>query len=305
MRINILLPIPHGRAGEGWGEYPYALSLQKAFAAEGVTTRIYRRARFPFIEQFSLRRGIDLSLGGRFTKPARIWPWVTTIVWAIGHPHLSKSNRKRARHILVGSPSLAAKWKSEGLPASVMLQCTDTDICSPDKAEAGLATDVLFVGSWRGNNARNIVHHALAAGFVPKVWGGGWDKMIGSDLVAGKRIPNPELGRHYASAKVVLNDHQPFMLKDGFISNRAFDVLACGAELVTDQLPDLGIPLHSVHLARNADEVGLAIAEALRGYEERRTHRLDVAEYIRKHHGFANRVRTILDVIASVRSPKR
>ncbi len=43
----------------------------------------------------------------------------------------------------------------------------------------------------------------------------------------------------YRSAGVVLNDHWHTMRAWGFVSNRIFDVLACGAPIVSDHLPEI------------------------------------------------------------------
>ena len=52
----------------------------------------------------------------------------------------------------------------------------------------------------------------------------------------GDGIPNAEVGRYYASAAIVLNDHWHDMRAEGFISNRIYDALACGAFVISDQV---------------------------------------------------------------------
>ena len=42
------------------------------------------------------------------------------------------------------------------------------------------------------------------------------------------------LNRYYSSAKIVLNDHWPDMRAHGFLSNRLYDALACGAFVISD-----------------------------------------------------------------------
>ena len=55
----------------------------------------------------------------------------------------------------------------------------------------------------------------------------------------GEVIPNAELARYYGAADIVLNDHWDDMLAEGFISNRIYDALACGAFVISD--PIVGI----------------------------------------------------------------
>ena len=52
-------------------------------------------------------------------------------------------------------------------------------------------------------------------------------------------MANEDLGALYASAGVVLNDHWDDMRRDGFLANRLFDVTACAARLVTDEIDGL------------------------------------------------------------------
>jgi spore maturation protein CgeB len=52
-------------------------------------------------------------------------------------------------------------------------------------------------------------------------------------------VPNEELPAVYRSAGVVLNDHWETMRADGFVSNRLFDVLACGTPVISDHLPEI------------------------------------------------------------------
>ena len=58
-------------------------------------------------------------------------------------------------------------------------------------------------------------------------------------VVAGRHVPNDELGALYASAGVVLSDHWADMRELGFVSNRTFDVLASGGRLFSDDVPGL------------------------------------------------------------------
>ncbi len=44
-----------------------------------------------------------------------------------------------------------------------------------------------------------------------------------------------ELARYYSSASIVLNDHWDDMRDEGFISNRIYDALACGAFVISDR----------------------------------------------------------------------
>ena len=55
-------------------------------------------------------------------------------------------------------------------------------------------------------------------------------------LVKGNQIDNDELKYYYSSADIVLNDTRGDMIEAGFISNRIFDVTACGGFLISDYI---------------------------------------------------------------------
>ena len=55
----------------------------------------------------------------------------------------------------------------------------------------------------------------------------------------GKWLGNADVGSTYRSSEIVLCDHILSMQNSGFISNRIFDALACGAPMISDRLPSL------------------------------------------------------------------
>ena len=93
----------------------------------------------------------------------------------------------------------------------------------------------LFVGNSR-NVFRPSVKELLAAGLDLTIYGTGWTRFVGPGVVAGERLSGDDVARAYASAGVVLNDHWDDMRRDGFVSNRVFDVLASGGRLLTDRV---------------------------------------------------------------------
>ena len=114
------------------------------------------------------------------------------------------------------------------MPVAPLLQCTDAEVFHPGLAEPDTGPAVLFVGNHRGA-PRPALTGALAAGAEVEVHGEGWPNLT----VASRQVPNAELGRLYASAGVVLNDHWADMRRDGFVSNRLFDAAACGARALS------------------------------------------------------------------------
>jgi spore maturation protein CgeB len=57
--------------------------------------------------------------------------------------------------------------------------------------------------------------------------------------VVAEHVANTELRKIYSSVKVVLADHWDDMREHGFISNRIYDALACGATVLCDEVNGL------------------------------------------------------------------
>ena len=153
---------------------------------------------------------------------------------------------------------------------------------------------MLFVGNRRPYAPRPIVEKALAAEGDVDVWGHGWDGRLPDGVWRGKSIPNPDLGRYYASADVVLNDHTSDMLRDGLVSNRVFDVLASGRPILTERMRGVPSDIAPFLTFYGEDDFEDALAQAREaGGRDRR----EIADHVRTDHSFARRAAEILEVV--------
>lgn len=302
------LPCPPVAGEASWGDYDFGMSLAAALRARGhrvlvdfVIRRgkktkfswLLRRIWTLFRANFFGRRQVDLILRGRFAFGRR--PGRPAIMWLISNSlSVPLPEFQSMSHVFVASNAYADKLLGQGLSqTSVLLQCTDSSHFSPDLADAALATDCLFVGN-RRDFERTSVTYALRAGLPLQVWGRHWSAKLPPTVYAGKHIENADLGRHYASAKLVLNDHTPDMLAAGFTSNRVFDVLASGVPLVTDHAQDLPPSLaQAVLVYHDYDSFVLACNAALTETEADKTRRRALAQEVRRDHDFNARAAEI------------
>ncbi|WP_046773160.1 glycosyltransferase family protein, partial [Jiangella alkaliphila] len=157
--------------------------------------------------------------------------------WVISHPE-RVTRRELASYdaVFAASTSLARRMTTDlGAPVRPLLQATDQYRFHPVPADPRRRHDVLFVGNARGMRAS--VGAALSAGIVPSVYGVRWRGLLPEGAWLGEYIPNEDLPAVYAGAGVVLNDHWDDMKAEGLMSNRLFDLAACGARVVTDVVP--------------------------------------------------------------------
>jgi spore maturation protein CgeB len=129
----------------------------------------------------------------------------------------------------------------------------------------------------------------------PAVYGTRWEPLIDARHIKASIVPNAVVADLYRRAGVVLNDHWPDMQRAGILSNRVFDVLACAAPIVSDEMPD-----HPDGFSDLIAEFGPgrpirpSIEHALNESPARRTQRRAFAEVVRRDHSFDNRAAVIL-----------
>ena len=99
----------------------------------------------------------------------------------------------------------------------------------------------------------------------------------------------------YASSRCVLCDHWEDMQRNGFVSNRIFDVLASGGCIITDEVDGLKeIFDFDINIYHNKEE----FLELLSGdIQVNLKQRQRQSEYIKLNHSFSVRAKTILDMI--------
>lgn len=289
----IKIACPSEAVREEWGDYHFARSLSQALLRLGC------RSRIDFLRSWNEPDSeceIDLVLRGleryapRTGRPA--------ILWVISHPDLIEPAELAAYDkVFVASHRLAEHWSRKlGIHAEPLLQCTDRNLFFADPAGSPRTRDVLFVGNSR-NVFRPAVRAAIEAGVEPVVYGTRWEQLIDPRHVKGAIIPNAVVADLYRKAGVVLNDHWPDMRQAGILSNRVFDVLACAAPIVSDEIPD-----HPDGFSDLIAEFGSgrpirpSIEQVLSEDSARHAQRRAFAEVVRRDHSFDNRAAILLSV---------
>ncbi len=181
---------------------------------------------------------------------------------------------------------------------------------------------VLFVGNARRPNlswwrrrllrpdqyaahGRRIVSDAIIAGLPLSVFGGNWEGVIPMKYVRGHHVPYGQLAEFYGNCDLLLNDHWPSMREYGFVSNRIFDAGACGACVLSDDLPQLReIFGEAVPTCRTTDELQTVATELLGDPEARAALAGKLESIVLKEHTFSHRVPAILNAISRVQTTR-
>ena len=235
-RWSIRIGAPGGRAGGRWGDAPVAEAIRRELRAQGRIVRVATREEWG--APLDAAADVTLHLKGRGVAPVAAGQ--TNIVWVISHPsELAPGELDAADLVLAASVPLTEHLAARTTtPVRALHQAADARTLVAGPHDPEVASRVLFIGNTR-SVARPAVLGAIEAGLDLTLIGDGWARYVDPRLVLRDSVPNADLARWYRSADVVLNDHWDEMRRWGLISNRVFDVLACGGCVVSDELPGL------------------------------------------------------------------
>jgi O-antigen biosynthesis protein len=257
---------PTWEVAEQWGDLHFARAIQRDLRRRGHPCAVQ------VLEEWENDEGLvhDVAIVIRGLSRHLPKPGQVNVLWNISHPaDLSGEECDGYDLVCVASERFAADLRGRtSTPVVVLEQATDPALFFPDPSPE-YEHELVFVANSR-NVLRPIVRDLLPTDRDLAIYGGGWDGLIDTRCVVAEHVANEELRKVYSSAKVVLCDHWDDMREHGFVSNRIYDALACGATVISDAVPGLerfeGVLTYSTpeELTRLIDEV-LGAAEPPRG----------------------------------------
>ena len=234
--VRLKIGPPTWDVAERWGDTHFARHFGRALRQLG-----FRSA----IDVLSEWDSPEAQSGEVVVHLRGLMPYVpkkgqVNVLWIISHPEdVSGSECDEFDLVLAASNPHAERLAGETTTRVVpLLQATSPHVFAPREPNPELQTDVLFVGNSRGV-LRPSLAWAIDQGIRVDVYGSDWADLIPSEFVRAEYFPNDRLAELYSSAKIVLNDHWDDMRDAGFISNRIFDALACGAVVISDEVEGL------------------------------------------------------------------
>ncbi len=326
--IAIKIPAPSWERSFSWGDYHMAVLLQRQLENIGYRVLLQVLPEWDNDKGFECDVAIVFRGLSRYTVKAH----QLNIMWNISHPDkVSLEEYEEYDQVFIASDLWAKKIAEQvSTPVVSMLQCTDPErFHEPDDSEKkAYQQQLLFIGNSRqihrkvlkdlipaGDVTNDVTNHATGntidhvtsyeIDYDLAVYGRHWDKLIPLQYIKGDHIQNDELYRHYGAADILLNDHWDDMREQGFVSNRIFDGLACGAFIITDRVCSMGDLQPFVHSYDNSEDLRESIDYYLAHPEERFLKAQAGMKYIRENHTFKERAKQFSESISLLLARKK
>ncbi|MDQ1476913.1 MAG: hypothetical protein QOE62_2142 [Actinomycetota bacterium] len=296
LRIAITVAAPNRKVASRWGDWHLAEAFAGALRERGHDARVQTADA----ADDPAGRACDVRCVLRGLAPVRRTRGQRHVLWIISHPEqIEIAELDAADLVLVASDRFAAELRTRThTPVESFLQATDPARFCPQPLDPEHRHDVTVVAKSR-DQYRTAVADAIESGLRPSIYGSGWDRLVDPSLVVTDYVENAELARVYSSAGVLLNDHWTSMRDWGFVSNRIFDALACGAPVISDDLPEISDLFgDAVPTFTDSDELRRLVDEALADPEAARARARRGMDIVIAHHTFGHRAAEFLDALA-------
>jgi hypothetical protein len=292
MTVAITTAAPSMKMAPRWGDWHFAGDLGRALRRAGHEVRL----QIADSADTAASRSCDVHLVLHGLADVRRTPGQRHVLWVISHPEtLTAGAVDAADLVFVASERFARVLRTRtDTPVETLLQATDHHRFRTRHADPRYAHPVVVVAKTR-TVVRSIVADALRAGLRPAIYGSGWEGIVPPELIVREYLPNDELPLLYSSAGVVLNDHWDTMREQGFVSNRIFDVLACGTPVISDHLPEIAELFgDAVATYRDPDDLRALVDSVERDPETWRARASAGQALVRREHTFDVRAAALL-----------
>jgi hypothetical protein len=194
-----------------WGDSHVGRNLARSFVKAG------------YLET----RGVPDVLVQSWGQPQPVPPARCRILWVSSHPEWLTARVLNAfDRVFCQSRTVTEMLRAKGFDVEYLFGATAVQ----PQADPTPVYDVVFVGNPKGESRWCV--DALGDGFDLAVWGERWGHL--GAAWKGLYFDNERIGRLYADARVVINDHHPTMRQYGFVNGRVLDALAAGGFCVSD-----------------------------------------------------------------------
>ncbi len=294
--LTIAIKSPHPIGDHTWGDYFFALALKKSFEKRGFKVVIHELQNWYTEEDNEDIVVVLRGLSKYVPNEEHI-----NVMWNISHPEAISIEEYNSYDITFISSFKHSKEMEKKLDTLVkpLLQCTDPEVFY-QKVNEAYSEDILFVGRTR-KVFREIIKDVSKTSHDFSVYGGGWEEYIDKKYIKAEFVPNEILNEYYSSCKILLNDHWEKMKELDFPSNRLFDALACGAFIISDNIPSAATLFeNNIVTYDNYEDLDEKITFYLNNPNERDKKRKAGQALVLSKHTFDNRANEIIETLKNI-----
>jgi O-antigen biosynthesis protein len=277
-----------------WGDTHYGEAVARELRRRG------HRATLQVLDEWDDAPGFEydvvLVLKGLSEYTPR--PGQFNVLWNISHPEKVTVRECESYDLVCVASGRFAAELSERVktPVYALEQATDPRVFYPEPDDR-YQRELVFVANSR-KVMRRMMSDLLPTERDLVVYGTNWRGLI-DDRYIGGHMPFVESRKVFSSASIVLNDHWDGMREHGFVSNRIYDALACGACVLSDELPELHDRFAgAVATYTDRAELHKLVERLLNSPEERAQRGRQGRELVLAEHTFAQRVDQLLEMLA-------
>jgi Glycosyl transferases group 1 len=303
LRFALTVAAPSAKVALRWGDWHLGQALADSLRRLGHEVRLQTADQADSLAG----RACDVHVVLRGLHPVRRSAGQRHVLWIISHPEaIDDEELAAADLVLVASPRYADHLRDRtDTPVDVLLQATDHRRFAPRPVDPAHRHDVTIVAKTR-DVLRPVVTDALAAGLRPRLYGWGWRGLVDPGLIVADHVDNELVPTVYSSAGVVLNDHWPTMRAWGFVTNRLFDVLACGTPVISDPVDGMAELFDGAVLEyRTPAELRALVDEVLADPARARQRAARGRSVVLAHHTFDHRARELVDALVAMSGGER
>jgi Glycosyl transferases group 1 len=295
LRLALTVAAPSSKVANRWGDWHLGQALAAGLRRAGQEVLVQTADQADNLAG----RSCDVHVVVRGLVPVRRTPGQRHVLWIISHPESVEDHELEAADLVLVASSRFAEHvrRRTDAPVEVLLQATDHHRFRPRPTDPTHRHDVTIVAKTR-DVMRPAVADALTGGLRPRIYGEGWRDLVDSELIVADHVDNEALPVVYSSAGVVLNDHWRTMRAWGFVSNRLFDVLACGTPVISDPVDGIGELFEGAVLEYRTPRDLRDLVDAVLAHPDSARQRADRGRNaILANHTFDHRARQLLDAI--------
>ena len=208
---------------------------------------------------------------------------------------------KNADIVFTGSVKKNEEYRKLGIVSHFIPQFTKFDRFYPAYKEEYKTKIVYIANQWPESETRKSVKYAMNNGIEIDIYGVNWkDKLTDENRhwLKADQVLNDELKYFYSSADIVLNDTREDMIEAGFISNRIFDVTACGGFIISDYIEGIEkIYGDAIPMYKTEEEFVKLIEYYLAHPEERKEKAMRAYEITKKNFGAKEIVAKMIEIM--------